>query len=376
MNPPNENSSSASEPLETDEPVSSFITALVANIFDDPEAPATVESGLDPIREISAELGHDPIRRISISEVKPSPDNDKLYKPVREMDPEIIELAKSIRLHGIIEPMVITLDHFILSGHRRYVAAKVGGLALVPCRVEEFNRIDDPDRFLVLLREFNRQREKSFDEKLREEIVTINPEVAYQSLIEQRKKQSAVEVESMAIGKVKHRARISEAKREFLDAVIVVLEENRKFWPLSDRQVHYRLLNKPPLRHASKPDSTYRNDPSSYKSLVDLITRARLSGLIPMSAVADETRPVSTWETWQDVRGFIRKELDSLLKGYWRDLMQSQPNHVEILVEKNTVANIIKAVAMQYCIPVTSGRGFCSLLPRYQRCPLTFRDRQ
>lgn len=61
-----------------------------------------------------SELGHDPIRQVPIFELHPSPENDKLYRPVRQTDPEIVELAKSIRIHGVVEPMVITLDHFIL----------------------------------------------------------------------------------------------------------------------------------------------------------------------------------------------------------------------------------------------------------------------
>ncbi len=311
-------------------------------------------------------MDHVPIRNIPVCEIEPSPENDKLYKPVCSTDPEIVELARSIEKHGIIEPLVITQDYYILSGHRRFVAARIADLETVPCRVLEFNRTDDPDQFLVLLREYNRQREKSFDEKLREVVVTINPNDAYQSLIEHRAAQSAVEGDHMAIGERKHRAAISFAKRGFLNAILAVLKDNRSFWPLSDRQVHYRLLNSPPLRHSSKPDSVYRNDPGSYKSLVDLVTRARLKGHIPMQAIADETRPIVTWSTWPDVRGFIHSELQDLLRGYWRNLMQSQPNHIEILVEKNTVANIVKAVAMQYCIPMTSGRGYCSLPPRHQ----------
>jgi len=38
------------------------------------------------------------------------------------------------------------------------------------------------------------------------------------------------------------RCEISEAKRPFLDAVLAILEEQRDYWPLSDRQIHYRLL--------------------------------------------------------------------------------------------------------------------------------------
>jgi hypothetical protein len=44
---------------------------------------------------------------------------------------------------------------------------------------------------------------------------------------------------------------------------------------------------------------------------------------------------------------FVRDELDSFLKGYYRDLMQSQPNHIEIIGEKNTIRGIIRPVAME-----------------------------
>ena len=44
--------------------------------------------------------------------------------------------------------------------------------------------------------------------------------------------------------------------------------------------------------------------------------------------------------------------------------MQSQPNHIEIVVEKNTVAGLIQTVSGEFTIPQTSGRGFCSLPPR------------
>jgi len=313
----------------------------------------------------TVELGHVPIRPIPLYEIKPSPENSDLYRPVNRDDPDIKALAASIKEHGILEPLTITADHYLISGHRRHTAASVAGLATVPCRVTDFRRDDDPDRFIVLLRENNRQREKSFDEKLREELVSVNPAEAYRGLVEYRDQQSAVKVEPLAMDTIKGRAKISKAKKPFLDAVVAVLESLRKFWPVSDRQIHYPLLNDPPLRHASKPKSTYRNDKDSYKSVCELLTRARLDGTIPMAAIGDETRPVVIWNVWRDVRGFMRGELDGLFKGYWRDLMQSQPNHIELLIEKNTVANIIRPVAGQFRIPMTSGRGYCSLPPRH-----------
>ena len=65
---------------------------------------------------------------IRLSQLEPAPENDDLYHPVGFDDPEIQALAKSIREHGIREPLVITLDNYILSGHRRYKAARLAGL--------------------------------------------------------------------------------------------------------------------------------------------------------------------------------------------------------------------------------------------------------
>src|SRR5262249_26879131 len=150
----------------------------------------------------------------------------------------------------------------------------------------------------------------------------------------------------------------------FVRAILRVTHRLRGFWPLSDRQIHYQLLNAPPLRHASKPGSIYRNDLASYKSLCELLTRLRLKGDIPMYAISDETRPSVVTKCRRDAGVFLEEETDGLFKGYWRDLMQSQPHHVEIVGEKLTIQSAIETVALNYCIPLTIGRGYCSLYPR------------
>ena len=202
-----------------------------------------------------AKSGHDRIRLLSLDSIQPSPENERIYRPVDPEDAEVRALAESIREHGIREPLVVTLDGYILSGHRRHVAARLAGLESVPCRVEPIHRADDPDRFTVLLREYNRQRVKSHDELLREEVVSADPEEAYQALIDHRAEQSWLNVETIDIRDQKRRAQISDAKLPFLEAVVSVVSERRKFWPLSDRQIHYALLNDPPLIHAAKPSS-------------------------------------------------------------------------------------------------------------------------
>jgi hypothetical protein len=62
----------------------------------------------------------------------------------------------------------------------------------------------------------------------------------------------------------------------------------------------------------------------------------------------------------------MREQLDSFLKNYYRDLMQSQPSCVQILLEKLTVQNVIEPVAAEYTIPVVVGRGYANLGSRYE----------
>jgi hypothetical protein len=304
------------------------------------------------------------IEDLALDSIRPAPENEKVYRPVSETDPDVMALAASIREHGIKEPLVISADNYILSGHRRHTAARMAGLTTVPCRREKVFHSDP--QFLELLREHNRQRIKTLAEVTREEVLSADPEEAYRVLVDHRREQSQIEAAqgTFIIEGCKHRAEISSAKRPFLDAVIRTLDKLRKHWPLSVRQVHYALLNDPPLIHASKPGSRYKNTKESYKAAIDVITRARLAGAVPFSAIDDETRPMQIWDLHTSVASFMRGEMDGFLKGFYRDLLQSQPNQIEVIGEKNTIANIISPVAAEFCAPFTIGRGYSSLPPR------------
>lgn len=320
--------------------------------------------------EYDPEILDDEFPEVEIDFIRPSPENTRLYRPIDPEDPENQALARSIAQFGVQEPVVITDDYYIVSGHRRHACSRLAGLDTVPCRVVDLRREDDIDGFVRLLREYNRQRVKTFDEVIREEVVSVEKEDAYRELLAHRDKKSDSsgfrdQLYTVELGARKSRSRISAAKKPMLDAVRHVLEEREDFWPLSDRQIHYGLLNTPPLRHAKKPASTYRNDVRSYKDLCDLLTRARLEGFIPWDVISDDTRPVSTWNVAQGSQVYIRSELDVFLRGYRRDLQQSQPNHIEVVAEKLTVQSILAPVAKQFCVPLTVGRGYASIPPRH-----------
>src|SRR5262249_13390759 len=95
-----------------------------------------------------------------LTAIRPSPLNAKLYRPRSDTDPEIRALADSIRQPGLLEPLVISRDNYLLSGHRRHRACRLAGVTEVPCRVQDLVSTDP--QFLIQLRESNRQRVKSF----------------------------------------------------------------------------------------------------------------------------------------------------------------------------------------------------------------------
>ena len=86
---------------------------------------------------------------LELDDLTPSPENDDIYRPVDPNSPDIQELADSIRQHGVMEPLVVSADGRIISGHRRYVAAQLAGLTSVPCRVLAIS--SDDEQFVLVL---------------------------------------------------------------------------------------------------------------------------------------------------------------------------------------------------------------------------------
>lgn len=304
----------------------------------------------------------------SLRDIRIAPQNLDIYEPCGIDNDDDRALLESIRANGIEEPLVLTEDRFLISGNRRYWAAKRLGLKAVPVRFikENFELLSRQDR-LSLLRRFNQQREKSNFEKLRETSLDIDPKEAYSKLLKRRVERtlrSYKDKGNITLGHKQRRKRITTL--EYLAAVKKVVFDNEEYWPLTDRRVHYLLLNDPPLMHDKKPHSRYQNTTACYNTLTNLITRARLSGEIPMHAIEDPTRPVCEAGGFSNFQQFFKQETENFLYGYHRNLMQGQEAHVEILLEKAALRSVVERVASEYCITVTTTRGYPSLTPRYE----------
>lgn len=308
------------------------------------------------------------LSHLSVAIIRTAPENDLIYDRFGIANADDRALTISIRDNGVQEPLVVSADLYLLSGHRRLAAARYLGMKSVPVRLVDdlvFQDLDTQTK-LETLRRFNQQREKSPGERIREKLLEIDPTEAHQELKRRRldaaKMQGANDA-NVRMGAVKTRAAITTM--QFLAKAQAVIMENKEYWPLTVRRVHYLLLNDPPLRHDKKPDSVYVNDKASYKALTNLLIRARLSKDVPMASIEDSTRPVQDGGGFSTFEQFVAQETERFLVGYTRNLMQGQPNHIEIMLEKNALRTVIESVAREYCIPCTTGRGFSSLSPRY-----------
>jgi len=303
--------------------------------------------------------------RFPVKAIRTAQENDSLYDRFGIANLDDYELAMSIKEKGIQEPLTLSTDHYLLSGHRRLAAAKYLKLTTVPVRLVDvtFSHMPDADK-LETLRLYNRQRDKSPSERIREKLLDINPEEAYVKLWTHRCESRAMASEiNVELGGTKKRAKITTL--QFLTKAQHIIEENREYWPLTVRRVHYLLLNDPPLKHDKKPGSAYANDKASYKALTNLLIRARLSSDVPMLSIEDSTRPIKAAYGFSTMEEFVEEETKDFLTRYSRNLMQGQPHHLEIILEKNALRTVIEKVAEEYCIPITTVRGFSSLSPRY-----------
>jgi ParB-like chromosome segregation protein Spo0J len=101
-----------------------------------------------------------PIKALPISELKPHPFSHRIYGDTYDD-----ALLESIKDKGIIEPLLITQDKLIISGHRRFNVAKELKLKEVPIIYSDITDELDIKEAVILA---NQYRDKTFEQRGRE----------------------------------------------------------------------------------------------------------------------------------------------------------------------------------------------------------------
>lgn len=104
------------------------------------------------------------VRLIDISKLKPHPRNAESYG-----EETVLDLAIQIEAYGgIADPLKIKEDYTIISGHRRWQAARELGMAEVPCQIVSYASEEEELAALVML---NYHRAKTNEQRAREGMV-------------------------------------------------------------------------------------------------------------------------------------------------------------------------------------------------------------
>lgn len=147
-----------------------------------------------------------------------------------------------------------------------------------------------------------------------------------------------------------------EEARYWVSRAQVVLDEYETFWPLSVRQVFYRLV----------ADHGYEKSEAAYGRLTQLLGRARRAGLVPWKAIRDgglgRSIPASFYDSEKD---FLESIQDAA--AYMRlDRQKGQKVVIELWCEAGGMVPILQDIAAPYGCRVNTGGGYDSVTAKHQ----------
>jgi hypothetical protein len=144
-----------------------------------------------------------------------------------------------------------------------------------------------------------------------------------------------------------------------VEALTAVLNASRKYWPLTSRQIYYLMVEHGQAGRAL----------TDYAEFTALLWSALREGRLPARSVWEPPQEIRQGGAWDNQDDFIRAEVEDLLWGYRRDLLQGQPRFVEVWLEKPELLDFFSAVTLDYCVstvlcPRSPGLGFLNDLRR------------
>ncbi len=132
-----------------------------------------------------------------------------------------------------------------------------------------------------------------------------------------------------------------DASKQRLAVAVEVLREHH---PMTVRQVYYQLVAR----------QVIPNKVTMYQAVSILLRDARKSGVIPWEWIEDRLRRPRSVSMWSDLSDFA----ETVRRSYRRDVWATQPDYVEVWLEKDALSGIFEDVLSEYGVTLNVGRGF------------------
>ena len=142
--------------------------------------------------------------------------------------------------------------------------------------------------------------------------------------------------------------------RALVDTIVSICEElDAQGYELTVRQLYYQLVSR----------DIIPNNEKSYKQIISVTDSARLAGILDWRYIVDRTR--ATYRT----DGADTSPEDAIrltARAYARALWETQPNHVEVWVEKEALVGIISQAAQGVQCNYFANKGYVSQSEMYE----------
>ena len=115
---------------------------------------------------------------------------------------------------------------------------------------------------------------------------------------------------------------------------------------LTVRQLYYQFVARDLIANTQR----------EYHKLVNILTKARLAGLIDWEAIEDRTRNLEYKPYWKNPEQILK----SAAKQYRRDLWKPQDYRLEVWIEKEALSGVIANICDNLHVPYFACRGYVS----------------
>lgn len=126
----------------------------------------------------------------------------------------------------------------------------------------------------------------------------------------------------------------------------IISEYMAKGFQLTLRQLFYQFVSRNWLRNSQK----------NYKRLGEIISNARLSGLIDWEAIVDHTRFIRSITHWDNPAQII----GACTHSFHVDMWANQNYRPEVWIEKDALVSVFDRACREFDVPLFSCRGYTS----------------
>jgi hypothetical protein len=142
-----------------------------------------------------------------------------------------------------------------------------------------------------------------------------------------------------------------------------IIEDHKRWWPLTERMVYYRLISSNLISgaHWHKYGDSSRELVDVYSAIGRVLKWLRIHERVPWESITDDHRVVSSKLGFESYEQFLNHELTYFLRGYRKCVAAKQEYYIEVWIEKAALFHMVKPVADRFCRRTVACKGYASI---------------